>query len=86
MAQTGLGRSTIYAQISEGLWPKPVSLGARAVGWPSYEVSALTAARIQGQADGDIRALVTELETARRFAGTSRGRDRVAARSDSRVV
>ena len=30
---TGLSRSTIYLQISQGTFPKPVSLGARAVGW-----------------------------------------------------
>ena len=31
---TGLSRSTIYAQIAEGRFPKPVKLtGARSVGW-----------------------------------------------------
>jgi prophage regulatory protein len=32
-AMTGLSRSTIYLRIAEGTFPKPVSLGARAVGW-----------------------------------------------------
>ena len=31
--ETGYSRSTIYLRITQGLWPKPVSLGARAVGW-----------------------------------------------------
>ena len=32
-ARTGVSRSTIYRHIDAGLFPKPVSLGARAVGW-----------------------------------------------------
>jgi prophage regulatory protein len=37
-ARTGLSRSTIYARVSQGTFPKPVSLGARAVGWVEAEV------------------------------------------------
>lgn len=29
----GLSRSTIYAMMAEGHFPKPVRLGRRAVGW-----------------------------------------------------
>ncbi len=35
---TGLSRSTIYMRISEGRFPKPVSLGGRAVGWLEAEI------------------------------------------------
>jgi len=38
-ARTGLSRSTIYLRISEGNFPKPVSLGGRAVGWIEEEVN-----------------------------------------------
>jgi len=38
MARTGLSRSTIYLRISQGNFPKPVSLGARAVGWIEVEI------------------------------------------------
>ena len=38
-ARTGLSRSTIYLRISEGNYPKPVSLGGRAVGWIEEEVN-----------------------------------------------
>lgn len=38
MSNTGLGRSTIYKYIAEGAFPKPVSLGARAVAWVESEV------------------------------------------------
>ncbi len=37
-ARTGLSRSTIYLRVSQGTFPKPVSLGARAVGWVEAEI------------------------------------------------
>ena len=67
-SESGLSRSTIYLRVSQGLWTKPVSLGARAVGWPSDEVEAINAARIAGDTDDDIRDLVKKLEAARRLA------------------
>lgn len=66
--QSGLSRSTIYLRISEGLWTRPVRLGARAVGWPSNEVAAINAARIAGKTDEEVRALVAKLEVARKSA------------------
>jgi prophage regulatory protein len=45
-ARTGLSRSTIYLRISEGTFPRPVSLGVRAVGWASDAIDAWIAARI----------------------------------------
>ncbi len=66
--ESGLSRSTIYLRIAQGLWTKPVSLGARAVGWPSGEVAALNSARIAGKSDEEIRALVVKLEAARKTA------------------
>ena len=65
-ARTGLGKSTQYTQIAEGLFPKPISLGERAVGWPNYEVDAVNAARIAGKSDDEIRALVIRLEAERK--------------------
>ena len=64
-AESGYSRSTIYLRIAQGLWPKPVSLGARAVGWPAGEVSAVNAVRIAGKSDDDICALVASLELKR---------------------
>ncbi|QBQ56640.1 helix-turn-helix transcriptional regulator [Nitrosococcus wardiae] len=65
-ARTGLSRSTIYLHISEGRFPKPVPLGARAVGWPEDEVKAINAARIAGKSDDEIRALVIKLHADRK--------------------
>jgi prophage regulatory protein len=63
---TGLSRSTIYLRIAQGEFPKPVSLGGRAVGWPASEVAALNAARIAGKSNSEIRELVVTLEAARK--------------------
>lgn len=38
-ARTGLSRSTIYLYIKADLFPKPIALGPRAVGWIESEVS-----------------------------------------------
>ena len=65
-SESGLSRSTIYLRISQGLWTKPISLGARAVGWPSHEVASINLARIAGKTDEEIRALVVKLEAARK--------------------
>ncbi len=63
---TGLSRSTLYLRIAQGVFTHPVSLGGRAVGWPAHEVAALNAARIAGRPDAEIRALVAQLEAARK--------------------
>ena len=38
MKRTGLSRSTIYMQMSEGKFPQSRSLGARAVGWLESDI------------------------------------------------
>lgn len=45
-AATGLSRTTIYERIREGTFPSPISLGGKAVGWPSSEVGAWIQQRI----------------------------------------
>jgi prophage regulatory protein len=45
--RTGLSRSTIYLRVSEGTFPKPVSLGGRAVGWLESEVQEWLQRRIE---------------------------------------
>jgi len=37
-AATGISRSTIYSQMADGCFPKPISLGARAVGWVNTDI------------------------------------------------
>ena len=65
-AETGhRSHATIYAQIQEGLFTKPVPIGARSVGWPDYEVKAIVQYRIAGKTDDEIRALVIRLHEER---------------------
>ena len=45
-AITGLSRSTIYLRMSEGAFPKHISLGSRAVGWLKSEVNTWMEERI----------------------------------------
>jgi prophage regulatory protein len=37
---TGLSRSTIYAKMADGSFPKPIKLSKRAVGWPDHAIVA----------------------------------------------
>ena len=43
---TGMSRSTIYAKIAEGTFPKPIRLTARSVGWIEQEVQEWIKSRI----------------------------------------
>lgn len=56
-ARTGLSRSSIYAKMRpnpkrpgdfDPTFPKPVSVGAKAVGWVESEVNAWLATRVAG--------------------------------------
>lgn len=44
---TGLARSTVYKYVTDGSFPKPVSLGDRSVGWVENEVHEWILARIE---------------------------------------
>ena len=46
ITKTGRSRSTLYADIEAGKFPKPVKLGARAIGFVADEVDAWIAERI----------------------------------------
>ncbi|WP_420448340.1 helix-turn-helix transcriptional regulator [Candidatus Palauibacter sp.] len=57
-ARTGLARPTIYARMAAGTFPRPVSLGGRAVGWIESEVEEWMRKRIantRGSAQGGAR-------------------------------
>ncbi|MGZ8158852.1 MAG: helix-turn-helix transcriptional regulator [Methylobacter sp.] len=62
---TGDSRSTIYRKIQKGLFTRPVKRGGSRVAWPANEVNAINKARIAGKSDDEIKALVSELESAR---------------------
>jgi len=37
----------LYSKVAEGTFPRPISLGARAVGWVDTEVDAWVSGRIE---------------------------------------
>ena len=47
MARVGLSRASVYLYIGKGLFPRPVAIGRRAVGWLESEIDAWLAARIR---------------------------------------
>lgn len=65
-AQFARGRTQMHADISMGLFVKPIRIGARATAFPADEVQALFNARIAGMTDSQIRSLVESLHAARR--------------------
>jgi prophage regulatory protein len=46
-AHTGLYRSTIYQRVGEGTFPRPVNLGAHAVGWLETAIDGWLTAQIE---------------------------------------
>ena len=68
LEERGRCRSSHYSDIAEGLWPRPVLLGKRSVGWPDFEVDQINAAVLAGWPKAQIRELVARIEAARRAA------------------
>ncbi|MCY1171333.1 hypothetical protein D9M73_114390 [compost metagenome] len=65
-AETGhRSHASIYNAIRVGLFTTGVAIGSRSKGWPSHEVQAINAARIAGQTEDQIKALVVKLHADR---------------------
>lgn len=45
-ARTGLSRSTLYRRVAEGLFPSPVPLGGRSVGWLGSDIDGWIAQQV----------------------------------------
>ena len=68
-AETGhRSHASIYTAIKAGLFTTGVAIGQRAKGWPDHEVHAINAARIAGQSEDQIKALVIKLHAERLLA------------------
>lgn len=59
-ARTGLSRSTIYLRVNQGLFPRPVRLGQRAVGWTESSIDDWLAERIKQSQEGNNQQLTEE--------------------------
>lgn len=58
-------RTSLYKQINEGLFTRPVAIGPRAVGIPEHEVLTVLAHRVKGDNLNEIRAVVARLHHSR---------------------
>jgi prophage regulatory protein len=65
LALTNLSKSTLYNRMKDGLWPTPISLGERAVGFVQSECEAVLQAMIAERSPEQIKTLVRELITNR---------------------
>jgi prophage regulatory protein len=66
MEALGLPLSSFNLRVKQRLITSPISLGARAVGWPSSEIDSLVLAICSGATKNQIEALVIDLEHKRR--------------------
>lgn len=57
--------ASVYNDIRDGKFTTGVAIGQRSKGWPDYEVKAISAARIAGKTDAQIRELVKVLHAKR---------------------
>ena len=64
-AATGDSRGAFYSKVTAGLMVKPFKISARSAAVLVHEIEAINAARIAGQSDAAIRALVTKLHAER---------------------
>lgn len=63
--QLAMTKSGEYRARHAGLLPPPLQLGPRSIGLPAHEVDIITAARIAGTGDDELREIVSRLVAAR---------------------
>lgn len=61
MELIGCSKSTLYNRVKDGLWPTPISLGARRVGFVLFECETVLSAMIAGKTSEQIKQLVQSL-------------------------
>lgn len=61
LKNTGWSKSTLYNRLKDGLFPAPISLGARAVGFVESECDKVIQAMIAGYSDQQLKDLVQDL-------------------------
>jgi prophage regulatory protein len=63
--------NTVRDHVARGLLTKPVRISegpTTPLAWPEFEIDAIVAARIRGDGDDEVRALVAKLEANRQQA------------------
>lgn len=61
LENTGWSKSTLYNRLKEGVFPPPISLGARAVGWVESECEKVIQAMVAGYSEQQLKGLVQDI-------------------------
>ena len=61
IARLGIGRSTLQTRINEGIFPPPISLGGRSVGWLEHEINEAIAALLLNKSHSEIQSRITNI-------------------------
>lgn len=56
-----IGKTTLYARISQGTFPPPVKFGDRVSAWPQHEVEAIMMAIMRNATEDELREVVVQL-------------------------
>ena len=65
LEKTTFGRSSLYAKVSKGLFPKPVKVGSRKIAWPQFEVDQMMDFYLSTTNEEDTKSFVTKIEKIR---------------------
>lgn len=65
LERLGMGETSYRTAMADGLLPKLITLGVRAVGIPEHELNQVIRARIAGLPDDEIRKLVEHIHAER---------------------
>lgn len=65
LTRLSLGRSTLYAKVQQGVFPKPVKMGKRKIVWPQHEVDQMALFYSRSPSEHNLRDFVLELENDR---------------------
>ena len=65
LEKTTFGRSSLYAKVSKGLFPKPVKVGSRKIAWPKNEIDQMMTFYLSTTNEEDTKSFVTNMEKIR---------------------
>ena len=61
LSRCGISKTNLHNKINSGVFPPPISLGARAVGFIQHEIDQILAAMIASKSESELKVLVAEL-------------------------
>ena len=65
IARLGIGRSTLQNRINDGIFPPPISIGGRTVGWLEHEIDATIIAMLSDKPIMELRKDINKIISSR---------------------